>query len=145
MLGNIYIGVNIISGQEVAIKLESVKTKHPSLEHESRVYKALTGGVGIPLVRWYGSMECDYNALVLEHLGPSLEELFESCSRRFSLKTVLLLADQLVRALLLTFLLLHILQLPDLPHRVYSFSKLYSSQYQARKHLNGEREAQEPS
>jgi casein kinase I family protein HRR25 len=27
--GDIYLGVNIISGEEVAIKLESVKAKHP--------------------------------------------------------------------------------------------------------------------
>ena len=94
--GDIYLGVNIISGEEVAIKLESVKAKHPQLEYESKVYKALAGGVGVPFVRWYGT-EGDYNAMVLDLLGPSLEDLFNFCARKFSLKTVLLLADQLVR------------------------------------------------
>jgi predicted Ser/Thr protein kinase len=94
--GDIYLGVNIISGEEVAIKLESVKAKHPQLEYESKVYKTLAGGVGVPFVRWYGT-ECDYNAMVLDLLGPSLEDLFNFCNRKFSLKTVLLLADQLVR------------------------------------------------
>ncbi|ELU39904.1 CK1/CK1/CK1-D protein kinase [Rhizoctonia solani AG-1 IA] len=94
-LGDIYLGVNIISGEEVAIKLESVKAKHPQLEYESKVYKTLAGGVGVPFVRWFGT-ECDYNAMVLDLLGPSLEDLFNFCNRKFSLKTVLLLADQLI-------------------------------------------------
>lgn len=97
-LGDIYLGINIISGEEVAIKLESVKAKHPQLEYESKVYKTLAGGVGVPFVRWFGT-ECDYNAMVIDLLGPSLEDLFNFCHRKFTLKTVLLLADQLVCSL----------------------------------------------
>ncbi|KAF8910057.1 kinase-like domain-containing protein [Gymnopilus junonius] len=48
--GDIYLGINIISGEEVAIKLESVKAKHPQLEYESKVYKTLAGGVGVPFI-----------------------------------------------------------------------------------------------
>jgi len=79
----------------VAIKLESVKAKHLQLEYESKVYKTLAKGIGVPFVQWFG-MECDYNTVVLDLLGPSLENLFNFCHRKFSLKTVLLLADQLV-------------------------------------------------
>lgn len=93
--GDIYLGTNVISGEEVAIKLESVRARHPQLDYEARVYKALVGGIGIPFVRWFGQ-ECDYNALVIDLLGPSLEDLFNFCNRKFSYKTVLLLADQLI-------------------------------------------------
>ena len=54
---------------------------------------------GIPNVRWFG-VEGDYNVLVMDLLGPSLEDLFNFCSRKLSLKTVLMLADQMVGSLL---------------------------------------------
>ncbi|XP_045476015.1 casein kinase I-like isoform X2 [Harmonia axyridis] len=93
--GDIYLGTNISTGEEVAIKLECIKTRHPQLHIESKFYKMMQGGVGIPQIKWCGS-EGDYNVMVMELLGPSLEDLFNFCSRRFSLKTVLLLADQLI-------------------------------------------------
>ncbi|XP_029649503.1 casein kinase I isoform X1 [Octopus sinensis] len=93
--GDIYLGTDISNGEEVAIKLECVKTKHPQLHIESKIYKMMQGGVGIPTIKW-GGAEGDYNVMVMELLGPSLEDLFNFCSRKFSPKTVLLLADQLI-------------------------------------------------
>ncbi|KAL6537469.1 Casein kinase 1-like protein 2 [Orobanche minor] len=93
--GEIYLGTNIQTNEEVAIKLENVKTKHPQLLYESKLYKLLQGGNGIPNVRWFG-VEGDYNVLVMDLLGPSLEDLFNFCSRKLSLKTVLMLADQMI-------------------------------------------------
>ncbi|KAK9948001.1 hypothetical protein M0R45_003592 [Rubus argutus] len=93
--GEIYLGTNIQTNEEVAIKLENVKTKHPQLLYESKLYRILQGGTGIPNVRWFG-VEGDYNVLVMDLLGPSLEDLFNFCSRKLSLKTVLMLADQMI-------------------------------------------------
>lgn len=93
--GDIYLGMNIATNEEVAIKLECVKTKHPQLHIEAKFYKLMQGGVGIPQIKWSGA-EGDYNVMVMELLGPSLEDLFNFCHRHFTLKTVLLLADQMV-------------------------------------------------
>lgn len=96
--GEIYQGTNIQTGEQVAIKLEPVKTRHPQLMYESRLYRLLNmngDAMGIPSVKWFG-VEGDYNVMVMDLLGPSLEDLFNFCGRKFSLKTVLMLADQLV-------------------------------------------------
>lgn len=81
--------------EEVAIKLEHVSVDPSFLQEEVEIYKSLAEGVGIPAVYWFG-WECEYRAMVFELLGPSLEDLFNYCGRRFSLKTVLMIADQLV-------------------------------------------------
>ncbi|KAI6188040.1 Protein kinase domain-containing protein [Aphelenchoides besseyi] len=93
--GDIYLGENIVTREEVAIKLECMKTKHPQLHIEAKLYKFMHGGTGIPVVKWCG-YEGEYNVMVMELLGPSLEDLFNFCSRKFSLKTVLLLAEQML-------------------------------------------------
>ncbi|KAI4380763.1 hypothetical protein MLD38_006915 [Melastoma candidum] len=93
--GEIYLGTNLQTNEEVAIKLENIKTKHPQLLYESKLYRILQGGTGIPNIRWFG-VEGEYNVLVMDLLGPSLEDLFNFCSRKMSLKTVLMLADQMI-------------------------------------------------
>ncbi|KAJ5115194.1 serine/threonine protein kinase [Penicillium alfredii] len=95
-IGDIYLGTHIVSGEEIAIKLESVKAKYPQLAYEARVYKSLAGSIGIPIFRWFGT-EHDYNAMAIDLLGPSLWRIclaFATAGSRF--KTILLLADQLI-------------------------------------------------
>ncbi|CAB4057200.1 CSNK1D [Lepeophtheirus salmonis] len=67
--GDIYLGTDISTFEEVAIKLECIKTKHPQLHLESRFYRLLQGGVGIPVMKWAGS-EGDFNVLVMEDIKP---------------------------------------------------------------------------
>ncbi|XP_036299112.1 casein kinase I [Pipistrellus kuhlii] len=93
--GVVYLAVNITNGEGVAVKVESQKARHPQLMYENRLYKILQGGIGIPRIRWFGQ-EKDYNVLVMDLLGPSLEDLFNYCNRSFSMKTVLMLADQML-------------------------------------------------
>lgn len=87
-----------MAGKEVAIKLEPAIAKSSPLKQESKIYKTLMGGPGVPWINWSGR-QGDYNVMVIDLLGPSLEDLFRMCNRHFSLKTILMLADQLVSAL----------------------------------------------
>jgi hypothetical protein len=48
--------------------------------------------VGIPKVHWL-AIESDFNVMVLDMLGPSLADLYNYCGKKFSLKTVCMLAD----------------------------------------------------
>ncbi|KNA12954.1 hypothetical protein SOVF_121550 [Spinacia oleracea] len=93
--GELYLGINVQTSEEVAVKMESAKTKHPQLHYESKLYMLLQGGTGVPHLKWYG-VEGEYNVMVIDLLGPSLEDLFNYCTRKFSLKTVLMLADQMI-------------------------------------------------
>jgi len=96
--GDIYLGTHIDNDDKVAIKLEPASTRHPQLKYESRLYNLLKGAVGIPDVKWYG-VEGDYNVMVMDLLGPSLEDLFCFCGRNFSTKTVCAIGEQLVTRL----------------------------------------------
>lgn len=93
--GEIYLASHINSGEIVAVKIENNKTKHPQLMYEAKLYSILQGASGIASIRWCG-VDGDDNALVLDLLGPSMEDLFVYCGRKFSLKTVLMLADQMI-------------------------------------------------
>jgi serine/threonine protein kinase len=93
--GEIYLADHFETGEEVAVKFEPAYAQYPQLLTEFRAYKLLAGAVGIPTVRSYG-VEGDFNVMIMEYLGSSLEDLFVRCNRRFSLKTTIMIADQLI-------------------------------------------------
>ncbi|OHS92748.1 CK1 family protein kinase [Tritrichomonas foetus] len=93
--GEIYSAENIRSHRKVAVKLENMRTKVPQLSYESKLYSIFSGGTGIPRLHWYGTEDC-HNVMVIDLLGKSLEDLFVMCRRKLSLKTVLMIADQMI-------------------------------------------------
>ncbi|KAN0103922.1 Protein kinase-like domain containing protein [Russula decolorans] len=94
----IYLAHDVLLEENVVIKLEPVEGKNHTLDHEYHVYSRLSGGTGIPHVCWFG-IEAGFYAMVVKYLGPFLEDLFVCCHFKFTVKTVLLLAGQVLRCL----------------------------------------------
>ena len=95
--GKIYSAHDINNGELYALKLEKRSGGHSLLETETYILCYLKGE-GIPYIKSYG-FSGDYNILVMELLGKSLETLFQENFCKFSLKTVCLLADQMITRL----------------------------------------------
>ena len=83
--GELYSGINIKTEEDVAIKLERTDTSQPMLQYENKIYEKMKDVVGIPNIHWYG-LDGDFNVMVMDILGPSLDDLFEFCDAQWSIK-----------------------------------------------------------
>jgi len=96
--GEVRLGKNIDTGQQVAIKLESAKTRNPQLLLEFRIYELIARekGMGIPETYWYG-IHLKYNCLVFELLGLSLEDAFQGLqSKRMNVLPMVVIGTQML-------------------------------------------------
>ena len=84
--------------KNVALKIEMYKnTKQQRLDKEYFIYNKLKYIEGIPKIyNFIEKKEEKKSILILEYLGPNIEELFNFCDRNFSLKTILLIMDQMI-------------------------------------------------
>ena len=96
--GVIYRAIHISKKHEVAVKLELIRPgrNFSMLSNEYNLYKKFNqNDECVPKVFWFGS-EKGYNILIMELLGRSLEDLFISSSKNFSLDTVVTLAIKMI-------------------------------------------------
>ena len=95
--GKIYLSHNINTGEKFALKLEN-KNINPSLLEQEAYILCYLKGEGIPFIKSFG-ISAEYNVLVMELLGKSLEYFFEKMNNKFSLKTVCMLGIQMITRL----------------------------------------------
>ena len=96
--GKIYLVEHILTHERFAAKFEDSDSPSPQIPYEARLYKKFAGGSHVPTTYWSGT-EKHHNILVMDLLGSSLEDLFQKNGQRMSLKTVLMLADQMLSAI----------------------------------------------
>lgn len=99
--GEIWKAQHIQTKTEFAVKFEEVSTQNQQLYAECKIYmwfhwEASCIGQAIPQIHYYG-VEHGKNVMIMDLLGRSLEDLHTQCKQKFSLKTVLSCADQMLR------------------------------------------------
>lgn len=93
--GKIFKGVNVNTNEEIAIKIEK-STESSLLKTEAKIYKLLENTKGVPRLRSYGC-EGNFNYMVMDLLGRSLEEVRVACGGKIGLKSVLAIGIQLLK------------------------------------------------
>lgn len=101
--GSVFQGYDIQQGQDVAIKIEEFakideKINKESLLKEAKFLYELKGERGIPQMIYFVKTETK-RILVMSLLGSNLETLFQANGRKFSLQSVLSIADQILSRL----------------------------------------------
>ena len=92
----IYTVIQKSTGKELAMKIEKKKDNSSMhSKYEYKIYKILQGGPGIPKVYDYFHEE-NQDMIVMECLGPHLLTLFGRNNNKFSLRTVLMIIEQIL-------------------------------------------------
>lgn len=104
--GIIFKAKDLFTKKDFALKFEDIYVSVPQLYHEYKIYKKLNISFGVPKVydyiNSYKTNRGVYNIMVMDYFENSLENLFDKCNRKFSLKTTILLAIQMLKRI--TFL-----------------------------------------
>ena len=97
-----------------------MKCKTPQLQEEAKILNNLRvegyyyvyiwsrinfNWQGFPKLQWYG-IEAGFRIMIIELLGPNIEEIFSMLNKKFSTQTVINTAEQMVILYLKTILMI---------------------------------------
>ncbi|KAJ1633260.1 casein kinase-like protein I isoform epsilon, partial [Pavlovales sp. CCMP2436] len=95
--GDVYLGRNVLTGQHAAVKLEKARGGNStSWQQEIKMYKCVTPNPGVPALLWNGTASDGRRGILLELLGPSLDDLFNALQRSISIPTLCAIAMALI-------------------------------------------------
>ncbi|KIK23099.1 hypothetical protein PISMIDRAFT_101151, partial [Pisolithus microcarpus 441] len=92
--GDVFCTCNVLTNKDFAVKLSPANNMASILHHEYEILCKLQGVIGLPHVISCGN-EGSYSAMILECLGPLLDELFDSCCQSFSNYMITVIGQQL--------------------------------------------------
>ena len=95
--GTVFLGQNVWTKENVAIKIEERKDHKNSLEREAYTLYTLKGP-GLPEVISFGKTK-RYNILIETLLGRSLYQIYNDCDKKFTIKDICMLAIQMIERL----------------------------------------------
>ena len=93
--GNVYKAIVLATNELIAVKVEKIEKTNSRLKMEYNIYKQIEGE-GIPSIQYYNDSYHHYKILIMTFLGPSLEDLFQFCSCKFTVKTIAMIAIQIL-------------------------------------------------
>ncbi|KAL1243479.1 Casein kinase 1-like protein [Trichinella spiralis] len=96
--GVVYVGMDKVTKEEVAIKIEKRMEKSSMLCFEKKVYKFLSGSSFVPAIKHFGTDNLNFY-LSMELLGPNMEDVLEARNRELLLTDVCLYAVQIIKAI----------------------------------------------
>mmetsp|Transcript_9907 Transcript_9907/g.8908 ORF Transcript_9907/g.8908 Transcript_9907/m.8908 type:complete len:574 (+) Transcript_9907:301-2022(+) len=93
--GEIFEAKDLKTNKLYACKAESLRTKHPQLRLEYQIYRSLQSSKHFVRV-WGYVTHYNHQIMIMDKLGDSLEQLFTSCGRKFSIRCVCSIAIQIL-------------------------------------------------
>ena len=95
--GTVFLGTNVWTRENVAIKIEERNKPRTTLEREAYILYYLKGP-GLPEIKSFGKTK-KYNILIQQLLGRSLYQIFNDSDKKFTLKDVSMISLQILERL----------------------------------------------